>query len=155
MRNLTALLIAILLTFSVASAATHHKKTVQSSSTKVHRNVKPVSKTKAGVATQHGRAKVGRAARGRSKAVRAAVPKRPPAQGNPSASRYIEIQQALAAKGYLKTAPSGVWDQDSIDALKRFQADQKLSTTGKLSSLSLIALGLGPKPADTPEPAAH
>ena len=40
---------------------------------------------------------------------------------------------------------SGHWDQGSIEALKKFQADQKLDSTGKLNSLSLIALGLGPK----------
>jgi hypothetical protein len=30
-------------------------------------------------------------------------------------------------------------------ALKRFQEEQKLEATGKLDSLSLIRLGLGPK----------
>ena len=33
----------------------------------------------------------------------------------------------------------------SVDAMKRFQADQKISSSGKINSLSLIALGLGPK----------
>jgi hypothetical protein len=32
-----------------------------------------------------------------------------------------------------------------VEALKRFQADQNLTPDGKLGSLSLIALGLGPK----------
>lgn len=64
----------------------------------------------------------------------------------PSADRYKEIQQALAAKGYLQAEQAtGVWDQNSMDALKRFQAEQNLNATGKLNSLSLIALGLGPK----------
>jgi hypothetical protein len=40
---------------------------------------------------------------------------------------------------------SGQWGDDSIDALKRFQADQKLPDDGKINSLSLIGLGLGPK----------
>ena len=40
---------------------------------------------------------------------------------------------------------SGVWDQNSSNALKRFQSEQKLQGTGKIDSLSLIALGLGPK----------
>jgi hypothetical protein len=67
-------------------------------------------------------------------------------QTAPSADRYKEIQQALAAKGYLQPGQAtGVWDQNSVDALKRFQAQQNLDTTGKLNSLSLIALGLGPK----------
>lgn len=50
------------------------------------------------------------------------------------------------SKGYLKPEEaSGVWDQNSSDALKRFQSEQKLQSTGKIDSLSLIALGLGPK----------
>jgi murein L,D-transpeptidase YcbB/YkuD len=64
----------------------------------------------------------------------------------PSADRYREIQQALAAKGYLQPEQTtGAWDQNSTDALKRFQAEQNLEPSGKINSLSLIALGLGPK----------
>ncbi len=64
----------------------------------------------------------------------------------PTPARYREIQQALAAKGYLKPEQAtGAWNQDSIDALKRFQTEQKIEPTGKINSLSLIALGLGPK----------
>ncbi|HLH15633.1 MAG TPA: peptidoglycan-binding domain-containing protein [Bryobacteraceae bacterium] len=64
----------------------------------------------------------------------------------PTPARYREIQQALAAKGYLKPEQAtGTWNQESIDALKRFQAEQKIEPTGKINSLSLIALGLGPK----------
>ena len=70
-------------------------------------------------------------------------------QMSPSADRYREIQEALAAKGYLKTPPNGVWDKDSMDAMQRFQQDQKLDPTGKLTARSLSALGLGPKPADS------
>jgi len=68
----------------------------------------------------------------------------------PTPDRYREIQQALVDKGYLKTEPNGVWDSQSSDALKQFQTDQKLSPTGKISSASLINLGLGPKPATAP-----
>jgi hypothetical protein len=66
-------------------------------------------------------------------------------QQAPTADRYKEIQQALATKGYLHGEPNGQWDADSADALKRFQADQSLMPDGKINSLSLIALGLGPK----------
>jgi hypothetical protein len=67
----------------------------------------------------------------------------------PTPERYKEIQQALADKGYLTSEPNGVWDAQSSDALLRFQTDKKLSPTGKLSSASLISLGLGPKAPDT------
>jgi hypothetical protein len=64
----------------------------------------------------------------------------------PTPQRYKEIQDALAAKGYLKPEDaSGTWNQASADALKKFQAGQNLDSTGKINSLSLIALGLGPK----------
>jgi hypothetical protein len=69
----------------------------------------------------------------------------PPRQLAPTKDRYQQIQQALAGKGYFAGEPNGAWGPDSIDALKRFQADQNLTPDGKLTSLSLIALGLGPK----------
>jgi len=64
----------------------------------------------------------------------------------PTADRYKEIQSALASKGYLNSEDAtGAWNQNSIDAMKRFQQDQNLDPSGKINSLSLIALGLGPK----------
>lgn len=64
----------------------------------------------------------------------------------PSTDRYREIQNALVAKGYLKPEDaSGAWNQASVDGLKKFQSEQNLESTGKINSLSLIALGLGPK----------
>jgi peptidoglycan hydrolase-like protein with peptidoglycan-binding domain len=62
----------------------------------------------------------------------------------PTKDRYMEIQQALHDRGYLASEPTGKWDAESVDALKRFQTDQSLSVTGRISSLSLINLGLGP-----------
>lgn len=66
-------------------------------------------------------------------------------QQAPTPDRYKEIQKALAEKGYLHGEPNGEWNADSADALKRFQADQNLTPDGKINSLSLIAMGLGPK----------
>jgi peptidoglycan hydrolase-like protein with peptidoglycan-binding domain len=68
-----------------------------------------------------------------------------PRQLAPTKDRYQQIQQALASKGYYSGEPNGAWGPDSVEALKRFQADQNLTPDGKLGSLSLIALGLGPK----------
>jgi hypothetical protein len=73
----------------------------------------------------------------------------------PTPDRYKEIQQALIAKGYLAGEPTGQWDGSSADALRRFQKEQNLEATGKIDSLSLIALGLGPRydrAAATPAP---
>jgi peptidoglycan hydrolase-like protein with peptidoglycan-binding domain len=66
-------------------------------------------------------------------------------QQQPTTDRYREIQQALSEKGYFAGQPDGNWGPESMDALKRFQRDQNLTEDGKLGSLSLIALGLGPK----------
>jgi hypothetical protein len=76
-------------------------------------------------------------------------------QMSPSPDRYREIQGALASKGYLKPEDAtGTWNQTSSDAMKKFQAEQNLDSNGKINSLSLIALGLGPHrdPAPPPPP---
>jgi hypothetical protein len=75
-------------------------------------------------------------------------------QLQPTQERYKEIQQALLAKGYLQPEQAnGVWNQNSADALKQFQTAQNITASGKINSLSLIALGLGPKHEDTlPKP---
>ena len=96
------------------------------------------------------------AARSKS-AARTKAPARPRTQQQPTPERSQEIQQALVEKGYLQEPPTGEWDAQSSEALKRFQADQQLQATGKLDSLSLIRLGLGPKrqaltPASLPNP---
>ncbi len=67
------------------------------------------------------------------------------AQQQPTPERYKEIQQALAEKGYFHGSVDGVWGADSTEALKRFQREQNLEDDGKIGSLSLIALGLGPQ----------
>ena len=67
-------------------------------------------------------------------------------QATPTTDRYKQIQNALVARGYLTSEDAtGSWGPASADALKKFQAEQALETTGKIDSLSLIALGLGPK----------
>ena len=77
----------------------------------------------------------------------------------PTPDRYKEIQNGLVAKGFLQPEDAGgAWNQTSVDALKKFQAAQNLEPSGKINSLSLIALGLGPKhdpapvkPAEAPQ----
>ncbi len=69
----------------------------------------------------------------------------PTYQLHPDPDRYLQIQQTLAEKGYFKGEPNGAWGDDSSDAMRHFQADQKIDNDGKIDALSLIALGLGPK----------
>ena len=100
------------------------------------------------VATKTARAKATRAKTTNAAAHRKGKSARRPSrsyQQAPTPERYKEIQQALASKGYLQGESTGEWGPDSVDALKHFQTDQSLAPDGKISSLSLIALGLGPK----------
>jgi peptidoglycan hydrolase-like protein with peptidoglycan-binding domain len=78
-------------------------------------------------------------------------------QLQPTAERYAEIQRALAQKGYLQSEPDGKWGPNSVEALRSFQRDQNLEPSGRIDSVSLIALGLGPKyeTAKAPPPAAE
>ena len=66
-------------------------------------------------------------------------------QQSPTQDRFTEIQRALITRGYLQSTPAGTWDAATVEALKRFQQEQNLPPTGKITSLSLIALGLGPR----------
>ncbi len=84
------------------------------------------------------------ASRGRASKTRKAAPA-PRGQQRPTPERYREIEEALAARGYLSEEPSGKWTDASVEALKSFQADNELTPTGRLDALSLIRLGLGPK----------
>lgn len=68
-------------------------------------------------------------------------------QQAPTQDRYREIQQALADKGYFKGTVDGHWGTDSVAALRSFQQEHNLDGDGKLTSLSLIGLGLGPNRA--------
>jgi peptidoglycan hydrolase-like protein with peptidoglycan-binding domain len=76
-----------------------------------------------------------------------------PGQSAPTPDRIREIQQALIDRGYA-TPVDGSWSKDTEAAMAKFQADQNLEGKGKLNSLSIIALGLGPKHDSNPEPTA-
>jgi peptidoglycan hydrolase-like protein with peptidoglycan-binding domain len=80
-----------------------------------------------------------------SKSAKPVVVARRSYQQQPTADRLREIQQALADRGYFSGPVDGTWGAGSIDALKRFQAEQNITDDGKIGSLSLIALGLGPQ----------
>src|SRR5262245_26715099 len=46
------------------------------------------------------------------------------------ASRVYEIQQALASRGFYKGEPTGVYDDATVDAMRRFQQNENISITG-------------------------
>ena len=75
-------------------------------------------------------------------------------QMTPTPERITEIQQALAKDGSYSAAPSGKWDDGTVDAMKRFQTTQALNPSGKLDALTLEKLGLGSTTAGVAEPVA-
>ena len=128
---------------ATAKSSKKHHPTKTSATTHPYKHSAPASKGQALKAPQATKAPKASKITGHHKVrTRAAVRS---FQQTPTQERYREIQQALAAKGYFHGEPNGEWGADSIDALKRFQTDQSLMPDGKISSLSLIALGLGPK----------
>lgn len=66
-------------------------------------------------------------------------------QVRPTPERYSEIQAALSKEGFFDGTPDGVWGQNSVDALSRFQDAHSVEPTGKVDAKTLILLGLGPK----------
>lgn len=58
--------------------------------------------------------------------------------------RTTAIQSALIREHYLSGEPSGVWDQESKDAMLRYQAANGWQTRITPDSRALIKLGLGP-----------
>jgi hypothetical protein len=68
------------------------------------------------------------------------------ARMRPAPERIEEIQQALAQAGYLKAQPNGRWDDQTREAMRRYQADHGFPATGLPEAKSLMKLGLGPHP---------
>jgi Putative peptidoglycan binding domain len=57
-------------------------------------------------------------------------------------NRVIEIQQALSKRGFYLGDPSGVYDDATIDAMRRFQATSEIGITGYPTAQALKRLGL-------------
>jgi len=58
--------------------------------------------------------------------------------------RARSIQEALIREHYLSGEPSGAWNQESEDAMRRYQGDHGWQTKEVPDSRALIKLGLGP-----------
>lgn len=132
------------------------KKTASARTTKKSSATKAAAPTKTGAKSAPKKSSAKKsAAKKSSKSARKAPPRTTwrNRQTTPTPERYKQIQDALVAKGFLDASQaSGEWGQSSADALKRFQAAQNIQSTGKIDSLSLIALGLGPKHDDAAAP---
>jgi len=69
--------------------------------------------------------------------------RREPIQKAPTQDRIEEIQTALNREGYYREQPSGKWDTETQDALRRFQEEHGMTGSGKLDATTLQKLGLG------------
>lgn len=56
--------------------------------------------------------------------------------------RVIQIQQALASRGFYSGETSGNYDEATIDAMRRFQSTNQISATGYPTAHALKRLGL-------------
>ena len=159
MKALLTTVTAIALVWLSAAAAQTHKQAPKKAATAAKKKSAPARKsTAARKGTSTASKRTTSSARKKTSSRRSSVTWRN-RQMSPTADRYREIQSALVARGYLAPEEAtGVWNQASIDALKRFQAEQNIDSSGKINSLSLIALGLGPKrdpaPVVPPKPPA-
>ncbi|MGH9937640.1 MAG: peptidoglycan-binding domain-containing protein [Blastocatellia bacterium] len=57
-------------------------------------------------------------------------------------ARALQIQQALTQRGFYSGEMTGVYDQATIAAMRRFQASQKIPVTGYPTAHALKRLGL-------------
>jgi peptidoglycan hydrolase-like protein with peptidoglycan-binding domain len=73
-------------------------------------------------------------------------------QATPSPERITQIQDALASRGAFTGITSGKLDDDTADALRKFQSANHLTPTGKIDALTLQKLGLGSETAGLAAP---
>lgn len=70
---------------------------------------------------------------------------RSPTRGKPlkiDESRAFQIQQALKRRGFYTGEMTGVYDQATIEAMRRFQTQEKIPATGYPTAHALKRLGL-------------
>ena len=158
--NCAAMAATILLAWSVDDALAAQEK-APAKKTAAKKKAAPAKKGAAVPSSEQGASTASARKPGTTKSASSRGKKTPAKRGvtwrnrqtSPSPDRYREIQGALAAKGFLKPEDAtGVWSQTSSDALKKFQSEQNLESSGKINSLSLIALGLGPRRDPAPPP---
>jgi hypothetical protein len=133
----TCALIMMLALVSVASArqqssdsATDKKPAAKTSSTTHHTTAKS--------STAGSHASSGKKSPRRRKSTRAK------GQQKIDPERARSIQEALIREHYLSGEPSGTWNQESEDAMRKYQADHGWQSKTVPDSRALISLGLGP-----------
>ncbi len=98
------------------TSTSSHKK---SSSTSAHSTTSKGKKSRKSAANRHGQQKI-------------------------DPQRTLEIQQALIREHYLTGKPSGVWNDETQQAMQRYQSDNNWQSKTTPDARALIKLGLGP-----------
>ncbi len=126
-----------------AEASSSSKKNVQAKTTS-HKRHKSTGKTSAS-------SKRSTTTRGSASArvtstsgKRSSRKKKPRGQQAIDSERARSIQEALIREHYLNGEPSGSWNQESEQAMRRYQADHGWQSKTVPDSRALISLGLGP-----------
>lgn len=146
-KNLGGVLLALLAAGTLAVPAV----SAQAASTQPK---KPAHKSPSGTSTAHSKTssttKSAHSTSGRKSSKKRT--KKVKGQAAPTTDRISEIQEALAKKGVFNGTPTGKWDDDSVEAMKKFQSANGLNPTGKLDALTLQKLGLGSETAGLAAP---
>jgi peptidoglycan hydrolase-like protein with peptidoglycan-binding domain len=119
-----------------SSASSSHHSTSHASTSHTDTNALATNSAKSGTSKSSSRKKS----------------KRVKGQAAPTPDRISEIQEALAKRGALTGTPTGKWDDDTVDAMKRFQTSNGLNPSGKLDAPTLQKLGLGSETAGLAAP---
>lgn len=85
-----------------------------------------------------------RATTHKGKKTRRTASRRPRGQQKIDSQRALEIQEALIREHYLTSKPTGVWNDETQQAMQRYQADNNWQSKTTPDARALIKLGLGP-----------
>ena len=80
----------------------------------------------------------------KGKKTRRTASRRPRGQQKIDSQRALEIQEALIREHYLTGKPTGVWNDETQQAMQRYQADNNWQSRTTPDARALIKLGLGP-----------
>ena len=133
----------------VAQNTTAHKSTHSTAPGTRASKSEPSAKTAKTHSSSSNTAKTAKTKKGTSR-----QSKRVKGQIAPTPERINEIQAALAKKGFYTGDPTGKWNDDSTEAVKKFQAANGLTPSGKYDALTLQKLGLGSGTAGLGAPTA-
>jgi peptidoglycan hydrolase-like protein with peptidoglycan-binding domain len=138
-RRMTSLILAAMAVGSFALPAAGAVQTTTAARKTAHKPATGTVSAKTTTGTAKKSSKTGKSTGKKGKRVKG--------QAVPTTDRINEIQGALVKNGAYSGEPSGKWDDSTIEAMKKFQASQRLNPTGKMDALTLQKLGLGSETA--------